>query len=167
MKTNITKISYLFIAFLTASCMDSDWLTPKPLSFYAPENVYTDESGFVAMLVSMRKNLRSEHDRERSPMVNEHAMSDLGAPLALPNSVVKNFVTNLTPAGDGGSHDFPGRLFNLAYNSIRNANVLISRVDNINWSDEQTRNRLLAGGYFFRAYWYYRLINSYGDIPFI
>src|SRR5699024_5009811 len=98
-------------------------------------------------------------------IVNEHAMSDVGVPLSLPSSVVKDFANRLTPSGDGGAHDFPGRLFNIAYSSIKTTNILISRIDNIGWEEEDKRNRLLAGAYFFRAYWYYRLINSYGDVP--
>jgi hypothetical protein len=100
-------------------------------------------------------------------MDNEHAMSDLAVPGAQNNGVVKDFQQVLTPAGDGGIQDFPGRLFNLSFNSIRNANVLISRIDNIEWGSEEVRNRLLASGYFYRAYWYYRLVNAYGDVPFI
>src|SRR5699024_7146826 len=48
---------------------------------------------------------------------------------------------------------------------IKNANVLISRIDDIEWEDQEDRNRLLAEAYWHRAYWYYRLVNSYGDIP--
>ncbi len=150
-----------------SSCADSDWLSPRPLSFYAPENVYIDEAGFNALLISMRKDLRSEHYDGRSPIVNEHAVSDVGATLSLPSVVVKDFATRLTPSGDGGAHDFLGKLFNLAYNSIKSTNVLVSRIDNITWKNEATRNRLLAGALFYRAYWYYRLVNSYGDVPFL
>src|SRR5690606_23868595 len=122
--------------------------------------VYIDEAGFHALLISMRKDLRSEHYDGRSPMVNEHAVSDLGAPLSLPSVVVKDFASRLTPSGDGGAHDFPGKLFNLAYNSIKNTNVFISRIDNITWSSDEIRNELLGGALFYRAYWYYRLVNS-------
>jgi hypothetical protein len=164
------KNLFILLAVFTAtisSCNDSRWLEPKPLSFYAPENVYIDEAGFNALLISMRKDLRAEHYDGRSPMVNEHAVSDLGAPLSLPSVVVKDFASRLTPSGDGGAHDFPGKLFNLAYNSIKTTNVLVSRIDHVKWQNESLRNRLLAGALFYRAYWYYRLVNSYGDVPFI
>ncbi len=162
-----TKYFLLIIVIIISSCTDSDWLDPKPLSFYAPENVYVNEEGFDALLITMRKDIKSEHYHGRSPMVNEYAMSDIGVPGAQSNRVVKDFPRVLTPAGDGGVHNFHNRLFNLAYNSIRSANVLISRVDNVEWKDENTRSILLAKGYFYRSYWYYRLVNSYGDVPFI
>lgn len=152
---------------LVTSCTDSNWLKTNPLSLLSPENVFVDEKGYESLLIQMRRDLRSEHYDGRGPMVNEHAMSDLGVPLSLPSSVVKDFATRLTPAGDGGAHDYPGKLFNIAYSSIKTTNILISRIDAINWDDESIRNRLLAGALFFRAYWYYRLVNSYGDVPFI
>lgn len=157
----------LFLLVTILSSCSEEWLEPKPLSFYAPENVYIDEAGFEALMVTMRKDIKSEFYSERGPISNEHAMSDLGVPGAQSNNVVKDFVQVLTPAGDGGSHNFPGKLFNLAYNSIRNANVMVSRIDNVNWETEEIRNRLMASAYFYRAYWYYRLVNSYGDVPFI
>src|SRR5690606_26734771 len=60
-----------------------------------------------------------------------------------------------------------GPMFDQIYGYIKNANVLISRVDNVEWADEAVRNRLLAEAYWHRAYWYYRLVHSYGDVPFI
>lgn len=155
-----------FFLLLQVSCSE-EWLEPKPLSFYAPENVYIDEEGFRALVVTMSKDIKLEHYNGRSPIVNEHAMSDLGVPGAQANGVVKDFPQVLTPAGDGDIHDYPGRLFTHSYNSIRNTNVLISRIDEVQWESERVRNQLLASAYFYRSYWYYRLVNSYGDVPFI
>lgn len=163
----IINISLMVTMFLLQTSCTEEWLEPKPLSFYAPENVYLDEEGFEALVITMSKDIKSEHYGERATMDNEYAMSDLGVPGAQNNRVVKDFPQVLTPAGDGGIHDYPGRLFNLSYNSIRNTNVLVSRIDDIEWDSEEVRNRLLASAYFYRAYWYYRLVNAYGDVPFI
>src|SRR5690606_18708643 len=59
------------------------------------------------------------------------------------------------------------KMFTMIYNSIKNCNVLISRIDDVTWDSEQQRNAMLAEGLWYRAYWYYRLVNSYGDVPFI
>lgn len=167
MKLKISITSIIIFICLFSSCTKSDWLSTKALSFYNPENVYIDEEGFESLIITMRKDIKSEHYHGRSPIVNEYAISDLGVPFGKPNSVVKDFTLALTPSGDGGTHDFPGKLFNLAYNSIKSANVLVSQVDNVKWEDDSVRNRLLAAAYFYRSYWYYRLVNSYGDVPFI
>lgn len=164
--TNIFSVIIILLLFIN-SCTQDDWLNTKPLSFFAPENIYINEEGFNALIITMQKDIKGEHYLVRGPMCNEYAMSDIGVPGAQANTVAKDLPRVLTPSGDGGAHDFPGRLFNLAYNSIRNANVLISRIDVVEWKNESTRNKLLASAYFYRSYWYYRLVNSYGDVPFI
>lgn len=142
-------------------------MSPDPQSFFAPENVYVDEAGFRALITTMSKNVKNEHYQPTSRMAIEYGMSDLGVPGAQNNRTVKDFSSNLTPAGDGGVMDYPGKLFNFAYDAIRSTNVLVSRIDDVEWDDEEVRNQLLAEAYFYRSYWYYRLINSYGDVPFI
>src|SRR5690625_1669709 len=162
----VSSISVIVISIIVLSCSDN-FLNPDPRSFLDPDNIYVDDTGLRALIITMSKDIRAEHYSERSTMDNEYAISDLGVPGAQAAAVVKDFPQNLTPAGDGGNHDFPGRLFNQAYNSIRNTNTLISRVDLIEWDSESIRNQLLAEAYFYRSYWYYRLVNSYGDVPFI
>src|SRR5690554_1142778 len=155
----IAKI-YLIFTFplLLGSCAE-DWLTPDPLSFLAPENVYVDEAGFEAILITLRKNLQYESTGNRHPLSMEHASSDLAIPL-----VQADFTRN-TPSN---SEFFPFlTYFNNVYEFIKNANILISRIDDVEWEDESVRNRLLGEAYWHRAYWYYRLINSYGDVPWI
>ena len=46
---------------------------------------------------------------------------------------------------------------------------MISNVDNENveWNSEEERNIVLAEGYFHRAYWYYRLVHQFGDVPLL
>jgi len=92
-------------------------------------------------------------------MVTEFAASDLGVP-----DIQLDF-HKVTPNTDQ-YYTFLS-LFITAYSSIKDANVLISRIDDIEWENDQDRNFLLAEAYWHRAYWYYRLVNSYGDVPFI
>ncbi len=57
--------------------------------------------------------------------------------------------------------------FNNAYGYIKNANTIISRIDDIKWTDQNARNRILSEALWIRAYWYYRMVNTYGDIPWV
>ncbi len=143
---------------LFISCSD-DWLKPDPKSFYTPENVFVDKEGFESLLITMRRDLRSEHTGNLNYLVAEYATSDLGSPWSQLDFY------NLTP---NSSRYYPFlTFFTDVYGYIKNANVLISRIDDIEWSNEDDRNSILAEGLWFRAYWYYRLINTYGDVPFI
>ncbi|KQS33175.1 RagB/SusD family nutrient uptake outer membrane protein [Dyadobacter sp. Leaf189] len=154
---NIT-FTLLLLFVVTISCTEK-WLEPQPLSFFTPENVYTDKAGFESLLITMRKDLKNENTGAINFLINEFAASDLGAA-----SVQLDFY-KLTPNTDR-YYKFLA-MFNSAYASIKNANVLISRIDNIKWTNEADRNMLLSEAYWHRAYWYYRLVNTYGDVPFI
>ena len=158
MKRIITLFSIFFGLLSLLSCSE-DWLKPKPLSFFAPENVYVDRAGFESLLVTMRKDLKNENTGPINFLINEFASSDLGVA-----SVQLDFY-KLTPNTDRYYKYLS--MFTTAYASIKNTNVLISRIDNIKWDNPDDRNALLAEAYWHRAYWYYRLVNSYGDVPFI
>lgn len=146
------------VVFTNTSC-DSDWLKPEPLSFFSPENVYNSKAGFESLLITMRKDLKLENTGSMNYLVMENASSDLGAPW----SQLDFF--NLTPNTDVYYRFL--QMYTAVYASIKNTNVLISRIDDITWSNEADRNTILAEAYWHRAYWYYRLVNSYGDVPFI
>ncbi len=146
------------VIFTHISC-DNDWLKPEPLSFFSPENVYTNKAGFESLLVTMRKDLRLENTGSMNYLIMETASSDLAAPWSQLDFY------NLTPNTDVYYRFL--QMFTAVYGSIKNANVLITRIDDITWSNEAERNTMLAEAYWHRAYWYYRLVNSYGDVPFI
>lgn len=153
------KIPLLAALFLALASCSKDWLEPDPLSFLAPENVYINEEGFEAILITLRKDLQYESTGNRHPLSMEHAVSDLAIPL-----VQADFRRN-TPSN---SAFFPFlSYFDKVYEFIKNANVLIARIDEVAWEDPSVRNRLLGEAYWHRAYWYYRLVHSYGDVPWI
>lgn len=57
MKFSIYKLWIVIGVMALQSSCSEDLLEPKPLSFFAPENVFDDESGYEASLVTMRKAL--------------------------------------------------------------------------------------------------------------
>lgn len=169
---NIMKtIKYILIAIglMGLSSCNESWLEPEPLSFFTPENVYNTREGLESLLITIRQdmNMESHNVKKRSNgssqglhnLIMEFAASDLGSPWSqldfyklTPNTdVYYNFLT----------------MFNLIYATIKNCNTLIAHIDDVEWESEEARNKLLAQGLWYRAYWYYRLINSYGDVPFI
>ena len=149
----------LILVLLNNSCED-DLLEPKPLSFYAPENVFNDKSGFEASLVTMRKSLtEAVTGSRRYYMVGEWAASEAG------NPTFQLDWNQTTPFFDRYYTFVP--FFTEAYEFIKNANVVIGRIDDIEWKSEEEKNRILAEAYWHRSYWYYWLVNSYGDVPFV
>jgi starch-binding outer membrane protein, SusD/RagB family len=159
MKRFLQILPVLFVLLLTQSSCDTDWLKPEPLSFFSPENVFTDKAGFESLLTTMRKDLKNENTGTMPNLTMEFAASDLASPWSQLDFY------NLTPNTDQYYRFLA--MFTQIYGTIKNTNVLISRIDDIKWPNEAERNAILAEALWHRAYWYYRLVNSYGDVPFI
>lgn len=155
---------YFLCSLVLLSCSKS-WLKPEPLSFFAPENLLVDKKGYEAFLITLRKNLRNTFYGELNTIVSEGVFSELGAAGPLNNNGIRNMNLQVTPSADGNYYVLDN--FEWSYRPIRVANTVITRIDDITWESEQDRNGILAEAYFHRAYWYYLLVNQYGDVPFI
>ncbi len=151
----------LFVALLLSqiTACKRDFLKPEPLSTLTTENVYTNREGFESLLVTMRKNLKNESYGDINFTVCEYSASELGVP------ITQLDFYKLTPNTDR-YYKFLA-MYTTAYKCIKDANVLISRIDNITWTDKKTHDAMVAEAYWHRAYWYYRLVNNYGDVPWI
>ena len=160
MKRTVNKIGALLLVILLPVSCSEDLLEPKPLSFFTPENIYTDKAGFEAGLVTMRKALVTPiTGSNRYQMLSEWGHSEAGLPAFLFD------LTQITPFGESRYEyvDF----FSEVYEFIKDANVIISRIDDIEWENPEDRNEILAEALWHRAYWYYTLVNNYGDVPFV
>lgn len=166
MKPIIKHIFIIVMAFSLFACQD-DWLDPKPLSLFLAENVYTTKEGMESALLTLRRGLCVEYYGSPGPsqLTYEICTAETGAQGTKAAVGTHNFFTQVTPTGTG-QLDFK-RYWDLAYEQIKNANVIISRIDQPVWGSEEDKNQILAEAYFHRAYWYYRLVHQYGDVPFL
>jgi len=172
MKNLMNPVYGLFLGILiaTAGC-SADWLKPEPLSFFTPENTFVNESAYQAALTICRKQLNADTHGETyfNYIQYDHGTTDIAVMHYNMNS--DDWTPNTTTASSPGSTwtDWgqASNLFISTYERIKNANVVISRIDNIEWKDPAVRNRILAEALWIRAYWYYRLVHSFGDIPWV
>lgn len=160
-------IKYIICAslFTTVSCGDN-FLEIKPLSIFTPESIYTDKAGFDGILVNLRKNLRPDFYGEGGGLASELIASDIAISANKAANAIHNFDTQVLPTGTGTTYDFH-EIWTRGYNQIRNANVILSRINNGKFDTEEIKNAIIAEAYFHRAYWYYRLVHLYGDVPFL
>jgi len=156
----VIKITILGMIIISGfiSC-NEEWLEPQPKSFYSPENVYVNKAGFESLIYTMRKDLIRPNVGWNNNLSQEFAASDLASLWSgldwreqTPNS---NRIYTLN------------RFFTNIYGYLKTANVVVSRIDDIEWESEDERNAILGEALWHRAYWYYWLVNSYGDVPFI
>lgn len=150
---------------LAVSCGD-DFLDIKPLSIYTPESIYVDQAGFEGVLVTLRKNLRVDFYGAGGGLASEQIASDLAISANKEQAAIHNFDTQVLPTGTGNRYDFH-EIWTRAYNQIRNVNVILARIPPIEFDSEEVKNKIIAEAYFHRAYWYYRLIHLFGDVPFL
>lgn len=57
------------------------------------------------------------------------------------------------------------RYWTSCYKGIESANMAIERIPNITFNNEADKNNLLGEAHFLRAYYYYVLVNIFGDVP--
>src|SRR5690606_15143281 len=132
---------------------------PKPLSFYSPENVYVDKAGFESGLVTVRRDLKNDFYGDLSHLAADVNGTDFGN---------MYFAADWSVIGPSTGTYMPILpMFARIYGYIKNTNVIISRIDDITWEQEAERNAVLGQALFYRSYWYYRLVHTYGDVPFI
>lgn len=168
---NITKWIAVF-AITTISCTgcSDDWLKPKPLSFYAPENTLVNAEGMRAALGTCEKRIKAEFYGDGPAIVTEHIFSELAVEGTTDKtSVAQDLNAVITPDKNLNSPNANrvGWYWLEAYDNIRYANTVISRIDQATYASEAERNEILGTAYFFRAYHYYRLTNQFGDVPLL
>ena len=166
----IFKVQSIILVILIGSACSESFLEPQPLSFYAPENVLTDEAGLQAVLDNALVSLRTEFCSDQSPFCTNMKYSDVG---------VDGSTDKATPWQDLNKQMLPDGLFNHnaytkigwywdeSYYVIKDCNTVISRIDNATFSSEAAKNALLGSAYFMRAFRYYSKTLQYGDVPFV
>ena len=145
------------LLFTSASCNKS-WLEPKPLSFLSPENTFNTREGIETLLNKCRSGLRIEFMGRGCRVATDYWFSDMGVQV---NGSPRNMVTDFVPAMGTST-----AVWNAHFTDLKYANMVIGRAIALN-ATETVKNSLKAEGMFFRAYWYYKLVNEFGDVPLI
>ena len=167
---NISKLLITGAVMVALTGCDDNWLKPKPLSFYAPENMLVDADGMRAALGVCEKRIKAEFYGDGPAIITEHIFSEVAIEGTTDKtSVAQDLNTVITPDKNLNSPNANrvGWYWNAAYDNIRYANTVISRIDDATYASEEEKNEILATAYFFRSYHYYRLINQFGDVPLL
>lgn len=65
------------------------------------------------------------------------------------------------------SSDLSGADWSYIYTTINQANIILKHVPDMDISDEDTKNEILANAYFVRAFCYYWIARIWGDAPIV
>ena len=153
---------------LLTSC-GKEWLEPKPLSFFAPENAYINTAGLEAALVAAERNMRHEFSGDGAPILYQYMISDMGVSGKIDDKnspwdlVVRMLPTNMVSE----VKDRRGWYWSEGWKGIKYANTALDRRVIATFKDEAQENEVVGKCYFHRAYRYIHLILAHGDIPWL
>ena len=163
-------ITILFALPLVFNGCKSEFLEPDNLSKYTPNQALTTPTAMKAVLASIPLNVRGEFYGDMAPIITEALFTDVAVDGTTDKSTqAQDLITRVTPDANLNSPDFNriGYYWDEQYKGIRNANTVITYIDNANYTNEAERNAILGSAYFFRAYFYYRLVHQFGDVPLL
>lgn len=169
-KFKIISIFTLGLILLGPSCSE-DFLKPEPLSFYEPGKTFTTVESLNSALIACLRNARHDVYGDTPPFLNEFIFSEVavegttdktGPLFDMPAQVLPD--ANLDPGNDWTKL---GRFWTEAYNRIKYANTVVSRINTPEWKSEADKNNILGKAYIHRARTYYHLVHHYGDVPLI
>lgn len=144
-----------------------DFLTPEPKSFATTVNFYESQGDFEQAIngvyVFMR-NLVGSHDYRnltdrRGPTTTKHF------DVNLPHTVGGHPQTDeFTMVSSNGNSD---GLWNGTYDLINQANVILSRIDDVEFDDAAVQARIKGEALTMRAFAYWFAAQAWGDVPII
>jgi hypothetical protein len=151
------------------NCSD-EWLKPKPLSIFTPENAFVDSRGLYGALTACERNMRYEWYGDTPPFVTELVFSEVAVEGTTDKpGPAQNMNIQITPSSQLNHSDYNkiGWFWLEQYSGIKYANVVISRINDTKFANDAEKNAVLGSAYFHRAFRYYRLTQQFGDVPFI
>ncbi len=159
------KIIFLLTLFLiVTSCNEDEWLKEKVYSFYVAENSYSTPKQIDIAVVQLYRNY-SEFLFGDSGGGNTFLLfvgSDVAFTPLTATFQNNNWSTFALPT-NGVLRGYWNQLFKQVYD----ANVIIGRLENVEYRDEEERNIKMAEAKFFRALAYKTLVVAWGDVPLI
>lgn len=171
-----TKSIKLFMAgaasILFTGC--SDWLDPKPLSFFTPENTYNSYNGLKTGTDMLNRDVRYFDYYPTSfsadpCILSEYFFSEMAVNgrTDAGNTPV-DLTALITPSTNlKGNNSQINNYWTYLYKGIKDANTLLTRSETAEFENEDQRKEIEALAHFHRAFRYYRLVHQYGDVPFI
>lgn len=171
-----TKNIKLFMAgaasILFTGC--NDWLDPKPLSFFTPENTYNSYDGLKTGTDMLNRDVRYFDYYPTSfsadpCILSEYFFSEMAVNgrTDAGNTPV-DLTALITPSANlKGNNSQINNYWTYLYKGIKDANTLLTRSETAEFENEDQRKEIEALAHFHRAFRYYRLVHQYGDVPFI
>ncbi|OOQ56525.1 RagB/SusD family nutrient uptake outer membrane protein [Mucilaginibacter pedocola] len=151
-------------------CTKRSDLFPEAPSKYTPGNTLTTPAAFRSALLNLNLSVRFEFFGDSAPMLTESIFTDAAVEGTTDKTTpAQDLNIRITPTANLNSDDYNkiGRYWQVWWQGVHDANVVITRINDIQWTSQDEKDRVLATAYFHRAYRYYRLVHEFGDVPLL
>jgi len=159
------NLIYLFSLFLIiTSCNEDQWLEEEAFSFYTPDNSYTTPEQLDIAVVQLYRNVSTMlyGSGANGDSFTFQYTTDVGYDAIAPNHQLNSWGDQIRP-----EKRQIGEFWNDFYQQIYDANVILNRIDNIEFPSEDQRNIKKGEAKFFRAFAYRSLVTMYGGVPLV
>ncbi|MDQ0966665.1 hypothetical protein QFZ20_002068 [Flavobacterium sp. W4I14] len=163
------SILFAFTALLGFAGCKKAYLDSEQLSAYAPENL-NNLTAMKAALNGLGLATRREFFGDSAPILTESIFSDVAVDGTTDkNTPAQDLISRITPDANLNSDDFNkiGWYWDNEFVAVRQANTIISNIDKPTYTSQAEKNLILGSAYFYRAYYYYRLVHQFGDVPLL
>lgn len=170
MRTLYKRIGVIAISavLLAAGGCKESYLDSDLLSQYAPSTSLNNVAAMKAALNNLGATTRQEFFGDAAPMLTESLFSDVAVDGTTDKSTnAQDLITRITPDAELNNNDYNkvGWYWTEEFRGVRYANTIITNIDNAKYASDAERNAILGSAYFYRAYFYYRLVHQFGDVP--
>lgn len=157
-------IYILSLLMIITSCNEDQWLEEKAFSFYTPDNSYTTPDQLDIAVVQLYRNVSNMlyGSGGNGDAFTFQYTTDVGYDAIAPNHELNSWGDQIRP-----EKRQIGRFWNDFYQQIYDANVILNRIDNIEYTSENQRNIKKGEAKFFRAFAYRGLVTMYGGVPLV
>jgi starch-binding outer membrane protein, SusD/RagB family len=153
------------LMFVWAGC--EDFLTPDPQSFTSTVEYYNAPAHFEAGVNSAYARLRTQAGVQN---LQFRLITELRF-----DAINRQFDINLPGVNEQPfqewfavpSNTVPRTQWNQIFQTVAQTNIILERLDNIEWTDQTQRNRIEAQARFIRAFSYYFGVQMFGDFPIV
>lgn len=158
---------FIVAAFLLFAHACDSILEPDPKSFTSTSNFYQTPEDFSSALNGAYNRLRTQAgisnvqfnywNEIRSDIINRHF--DVNLPSIQGQPIVEWFVVP--------SNDWVQSQWSQIYNTITQTNMILERIEPIEFGDTSQKNRIIGEAKFIRALSYWYAVQYWGDIPIV
>ncbi|HNX88470.1 MAG TPA: RagB/SusD family nutrient uptake outer membrane protein [Paludibacteraceae bacterium] len=154
-----TYIKIFIASLLTLTISSCEFLDKQPHEL-TPETYFNSESELQSFLAGVYSPLGQEYFYGNYYPVYNAGGDDLSF-YQRANSPV-----SIMTADANSTNQYISAYWRLLYDGISRANILIENVDKNETISEAIRNRVKSEAVFLRAFYYFNLIQGWGDVPF-